>query len=175
MTKPRTTFSYSALRKRIVAKLKETTETLRKIGYESQRISPREFYNYMTGETPTGDTITIVDVLNNEFLMIHEIVEISELKKMGIPISKRTFMMLQPQMMYETHYTATEYEFDYALHKGTFDWLKIRINHAKSWLEGDHMPQHLVPQYKALVEKFSQILSKREQKTRTKDELNTIL
>jgi len=164
MTKSRTAFSYNVLGNKIVAKLKETTETLREIGYESQHISPREFYNYMTGETPTGDTITIVDVLNNEFLMIHEVVEMSELKNMGIPISKRTVMMLQPQMMYETHYTATEYEFDYALHNRDYDWLKVRINNAKSWLEDDHMPQHLVPQYKALIEKFSEVLPKGRRK-----------
>jgi len=60
----------------IILKLKEATGKLREMEYESQHISPREFFDYMTGETPTGDIITILDVLKNDFLMIHEAVEI---------------------------------------------------------------------------------------------------
>jgi len=132
---------------------------LKERGYTSRHISPREFYDYMTGETPTGDTITILDVLDNEYLMIHEVVEISELKKKGIPINKQTVLMVHPS--YENHYTATEYEMDYAMSRGDCDWLRLRMKHAKSWLEDEDLPQHLIPRYKALMEKFSKTLKKR--------------
>ncbi len=110
----------------------------------------------MTGETPTGDTITILDVLDNEYLMIHEVVEINELKKKGVPINKQTVLMIHPN--YETHYTATEYELDYALDKEDFDWLKVRINHAKSWLKDPDMPQYLILRCEAIIRKFSKAL-----------------
>jgi hypothetical protein len=110
----------------------------------------------MTGETPTGDTVTLLDVLDNEYLMIHEVVEISELKKKGVPINKQTVMMMHPN--YETHYTATEHELDYAIDKKDFDWLKIRIDHAKSWLEDPDMPQHLIPRYETIIRKCSEAL-----------------
>jgi len=152
---------YNRLLGKIVVKLKETTSTLQELGYESQQISPREFYDYMTGDTPTGDIITILDVLDNEYLMIHEVVEISELKKLGIQINKQTVMMTFPDPSYSTHYTATEYELDYALSSKNYDWLKTRMKHAKSWMEDEDLPQHLVPRYKALMEKLSKALEER--------------
>ncbi len=148
-------FGYKDLRNEIILKIKEAISKLKEIGYKSQQISPKEFYDYMTGETPTGDTITILDVLDNEYLMIHEVVEISELKKLGIPINKQTVMMTFPDPSYYTHYTATEYELDYALSKGDCDWLRFRMKHVKSWLEDEDLPQHLIPRYKALMKKFS--------------------
>ncbi len=149
--------NYSDLVNRIILELEGTSSKLKKMGYKSHHILPREFYDYMTGETPTGDTITILDVLDNEFLMIHEVVEISELKKLGIPVDKQTVMMSHPKV-YENHYKATEYELDYALSKENYDWLKIRINHAKSWLEDPNMPQHLIQRCKAIIKKYSAAL-----------------
>jgi len=145
----------------MVAKLKAASDTLKEPGYESQSISPREFYDYMTGETPSGDTITIVDVLASEYLMIHEVVEISELKKVSIPINRRTVMMFLPRV-YEAHYVAIEYELNYALARKDYAWLKVRTNHAKSWLEDEHMPQRLVPRCRAIIKKFSEALPKEE-------------
>lgn len=161
MIDPRTRVSYDTVSKRINKKLRDAIKILKELGYESQHLSPKEFYDYMTGETPTGDTITIVDVLGNDFLIIHEVVEISELKKMGIPIHRRTIMMFHPKV-YEAHFTATEYELYYALDKKDYDWLKARINHAKSWLEDDYLPQHLVPRCKAIIKRFSEGLLKGE-------------
>ncbi|MFB0522168.1 MAG: hypothetical protein ACETV1_00220, partial [Candidatus Bathyarchaeia archaeon] len=81
--------NYSLVRNTIRLELKKAAETLRKMGYMTECISSKEFYDYMTGETPTGDTITLNDVLSNEYLVLHEAVEISELKKMGVPINRR--------------------------------------------------------------------------------------
>lgn len=146
--------NYSNLVNKIILGLKEASRKLKEMGYKSHHISPREFYDYMTGETPTGDTITITDVLGNEFLMIHEVVEISELKNLGIPIDKQTVMKSHSKA-YENHYTATEYELDYALSKGNHEWLKVRMGHAKSWLEDPDVPSHVVKRYQALIRKFS--------------------
>ena len=151
-------FSYKDLRNRIILKLREATGKLREVGYESQHTSPKEFYDFMTGETPTGDIVTILDVLENDFLMIHEVVEISELKKLGISINKQTVMMTFPNPINEAHCTAIEHELGYALSSKNYDWLKIRMKHAKSWLEDEDLPQHLIPRYKALIEKFSKAL-----------------
>lgn len=137
-------------------KLKETAEKLKRMGYECQDISAREFYDYMTGETPTGDIITIIDVLDSEYLIIHEAVEISELKKIGTPISKRTvkdFLL----RVYEVHYTAMEHELDYALEQKNQAWVKLRMALAQSWLEDDLMPKHLIPRCKSLMEKYSDL------------------
>ena len=65
----------------IETKIRKAEEALKKIHYSQEQISAREFHDYTTGETFSGDTTTISDVLGNEFLMFHELVEMSELKK----------------------------------------------------------------------------------------------
>lgn len=156
MARSQTVPSYDELHIEIVGKLKKTGETLKKIGYEYRDVSPKELYDYLTGETPTGDITTIVYVLASEYLMIHEVVETSELKKAGIPLNTQTVMKYHPDV-YRVHFTATDIELDYAVSKKDYDWVKARINLAPSWLEDDMMPKHLVPRCRALMEKFSRI------------------
>ena len=115
---------------RIDTKIKEATRTLKQLGYETEHISPKEFYDYMTGETPTGDVITLNGVLCNEFLMVHEVVEISELKKMDTPISKQTVMSFYPRV-YEAHFTAMDFELTHALYRKDYGWLRRRLASAK--------------------------------------------
>ncbi|RLE55330.1 MAG: hypothetical protein DRJ30_04030, partial [Candidatus Methanomethylicota archaeon] len=64
-------------------------KNLESIGYVVEEVSTKEFYDFMTGEIFSEDTITLVDVLENDYLMIHEVVEINELKKMGRIINSR--------------------------------------------------------------------------------------
>ena len=143
---------------RITVKISETVEILKKLGYTCEDVSPREFYDYVTGETPTGDTITLEDILQNEYLMVHEIVEISELKKKGIPITKQTIMDLYPRTTYEVHLTATEYELTHALNKKDYAWIKLRIAHAKNWLQDKNLLKELLPRCKSLIKKFAKYL-----------------
>lgn len=146
--------NYNNLANKITIELKNAFRKLKEMDYESEPISPREFYDYMTGETPTGDTITILDVLDNEFLMIHEAVEISELKKHRIPINTQTVMKVHPRV-YENHFKATEYELTYALNTKHYEWIRLRMAHAKSWLEDPNLSPSLARKCQALIEKFS--------------------
>jgi len=78
--------------KEIEDKIKSTANKLRSINYEAEKVSPQEFYDYMTGEIFSEDTTTLDDVLGNEYLMVHELVEISELKRMGRIINKKVIV-----------------------------------------------------------------------------------
>jgi len=140
---------------------------LKQLGYDCEYISSREFYDYMTGETPTGDVITLDDVLRNEFLMVHEVVEISELKKMGISITKQTIMNFYPKV-YQAHLTAMDYELTHALNKKDYKWFKRRL--AGVTLDDPYLPQEfnylrqqLAPRCKSIIKKFSKIRSAREE------------
>jgi hypothetical protein len=148
----------------VEAKIRETTRTLKQLGYSSKSISPKEFYDYMTGETPTGDAVTLDDVLRNEFFMVHEVVEICELKKMNVPIDKHTIMKFYPKV-YEAHLSALDFELTYALNKKAYDWFKQRFNNFLSQLddpylppEFDHLKKELAPRCRSMVEKFSKRL-----------------
>ncbi len=109
-------------------------------------MSAQEFYDYMTGEIFSKDTTTLDDILGNDYLMDHELVEINELKKMGRTINKRVIVDSPKTVIYDAHFTAMETELDYALHKKDYFWVKIRLRHHKeSVLDDDpNLPEATV-------------------------------
>ena len=141
----------------IETKIRKVEEALKKIHYSQEQISAKEFHDYMTGETFSGDTTTISDVLGSEFLMVHELVEMSELKKMGIEINERTLMESPKPMIYTAHFTAMEQELNYAFLKKGFSWIKTRLQqHKTSVLENDpHLPEELRPKAEEILAKFT--------------------
>jgi len=157
MPSSRADADYSLLRNRIRLELRKAAETLRNMGYRVERISSKELYDYLTGETPTGDKITIHDILSDEYLVLHEAVEISELKKKGVSINKHTVMRCL-RRVYEAHYTATEHEFNHALSKKDFNWVKLRLAHARGWLDDPYLPKELIKRCESLIREYSKRL-----------------
>lgn len=120
----------------------------------------------MTGEIFSEDTTTLDDVLGSEYLMVHELVEINELKKSGRIINKRLIVESPKTVIYDAHLTAMETELDYVLNKKDFFWVKLRLRLAlkESVLDDDpNLPEEVRPRAEALYEKFRRIL---EQRTR---------
>jgi hypothetical protein len=74
----------------IAEKLDTTIRIVEKLGYEPEKVSAKEFHDWMNREIFSEDTTTLNDVLSNEYYMVHELVEISELKKAGFKIHKRS-------------------------------------------------------------------------------------
>lgn len=158
-----------AILNKINERIKEAVKIIEQLGYEIEPISSKEFFNYMTGETPTGDVITLNDVLNNEFLMVHEVVEISELKKMNVPIDKHTVMNFYPKV-YEAHFVAIDYELTHALTKREHEWFKRRFVSPQDFLsqlddpylppEFKHLKQELAHRCKSIIKKFSKYITK---------------
>ncbi len=89
-------------------KIRKAKSAIEQLGYIAADISAQEFYDYMTGEIFSEDKTTLPDVLGSEFLMIHELVEMNELKKMGRTIDKRVIVESPKTMIYEAHFTAIE-------------------------------------------------------------------
>lgn len=88
--------------------------------------------------------------------MVHELVEINELKKMGRTIDKRVIVDSPKTVIYDAHLTAMETELDYALYKKDYFWVKIRLKqHKESVLDNDpNLPEEMRPRAKTLFEKF---------------------
>lgn len=141
---------FKVLQRVIEYKLAETSDALKQIRYSAERVMPEEFYNYLTGETPPGDTTAILDVLDSEYLMVHEAVEISELKKMGVLVSDKTAMSAFPKVL-EAHCTATEIELNYARLRKNKMWLRERLQTAKNWLDDDTLPPQLAQRIRTIV------------------------
>ena len=138
---------------RIVA----TKKALRSIRYVVKEVSAQEFYDYMTGEIFSDDPTTLDDVLGSEYLMVHELVEINELKKMGRTIDKRVIVDSPKTVIYDAHLTAMVIELRYALNKRDYFWVKIRLRHHKeSVLDDDpNLPEEMRPIAETIFERFS--------------------
>jgi hypothetical protein len=144
----------------IGSKIRIAKRALKRLGYAAADVSEREFYDYMTGEIFSDDPTTLRDVLGNEFLMIHELAEISELKKMGARRDKRVIIDSSKTVIYLAHFTAMETELNYALFKGDTFWAKFRLNqHRTSVLEDDsNLPEEMRPRAEEILKKFRKLI-----------------
>jgi hypothetical protein len=136
-------------------KVKIAKKMLESINYFVGELSAKEFFDYMSGETFSGDTITLEEVLGNDYLLIHEVVEVNELKKMGRTIDTRVIVDSPKSIIYAAHFRALEKELEYALRMKDYAWVKSRIGLQKIVLENDpHLPEEMKPKAKAILEKF---------------------
>lgn len=138
-------------RKNIAYEIMEAAERAGHLGYVCENILPKEFYDYIMGETYTCDKIALDDVLGGDFLMLHEVMEISELKKKGVRINGMTSMICDRAVIYEAHLTATGYEIKYAFSRGDLAWIKLRLSHAREWLKDENLPESLVERLKSII------------------------
>lgn len=146
----------------IDAKIKKGKEALEQFGFHIDAVSAREFYDYLTGEIFSDDPTTLGDVLNNEYILIHELVEISELKRMGRKIDRAVVMETPRTLVYTAHFNAMETELKYALHKRDTYWAKIRLRqHKESVLDDDpNLPEDLRPRAEEIYEEYSRLAKK---------------
>jgi len=135
----------------IAYKMMEAAEAAKHLGYVCESISPKEFCDYMMGETYTCDKTMLNDVLGSGLLMLHEVIEISELKKRGVQINNMTLTSCDKAVVYEAHLTATEYEIKYVLSRGDLTWIRLRLSHAREWLKDENLPENLVERLRSIV------------------------
>ena len=145
-------------------KIEATKKALRSISYVVKEVSAQEFYDFMTGEIFSEDKTTLDDVLGNEYLMVHELVEINELKKMGRTIDKRVLIDSPKTVIYDAHLTAMQTELNYALYKRDYFWVKIRLRQYKeSVLDDDpNLPKEMRPRAEKIFEKFRKVYTKQK-------------
>jgi len=155
MTVSRKGVGSKTLSVRIDNRLRECAKLLKGLGYKSESVSSKEFYEYLTWKAYLDDAVAIPNAdLSNDYFVVHELVEISELKKMDIPIDKDTVVKHFICAVFEAHYVATEYELNYAVSKRDFDWVKRRLKDVRYWLEDDHIPKHMINRFEEIITRF---------------------
>jgi hypothetical protein len=140
----------------IDAQIKKAKEALEQFGYGPVDVSAKEFHDYMTSPIFSEDPTTLRDVLGNEYIMMHELAEIMELKKIGRKIDRNVIMETPRIPFYTAHFNAMETELKYALHRGDTFWAKIRLRqHKESVLKDDpNLPEELRPRAKEIYDKY---------------------
>jgi hypothetical protein len=135
-------------------RMEEVRSLLDGMGYRCEEVKLRELLDYLEGPTPTRDKITLEDILENRYLMVHEVVEVSELMRVGIPIGRKTITDHQPAV-YDAHLRAAEVELTLAWEEGDHAWVELRLGHAEKWLTDPLLPAHLREACLSLLERFS--------------------
>ncbi|NHJ06148.1 MAG: hypothetical protein EAX90_15075 [Candidatus Heimdallarchaeota archaeon] len=137
----------------IQIKIKAICEYLKEHRYPVEEIYAHELIAYFEGDAPSGDSITLEMVLESRWLLIHEIIEINELKKHKLLISSE-LLVTKPLLVFHAHLIATEWEFSLALHEGSNKWVKRRLNDVRTWLEDPSLPLDLSAKYQELLQKY---------------------
>lgn len=153
------TLAFESIKNAIEYRLDQIYEILGELEYEYIKCSALEFYDYVIGETFTEGRVTMRDILGNEYLMLHETVEISELKKNGIEINQKTIINSNKETIYTCHFYAMGFELDYSLLLEDFYWLKHRLGYHEKII-GDklNLPNRLKDRGNEIFNAFEQYM-----------------
>ncbi len=138
----------------IQMKIEHIEIILAKESIDYHHISAGELIEYFKGPAPSGDLTTLSDILENRWLLIHELVELSELKKLKLEIFS-SLLRTHPAEVDYAHIIALEYELKFANQGGDNEWVIRRIRGIKSWLADDEkMPSEIKSRCHKLIEKY---------------------
>ncbi len=139
-----------------ITKIKKLCRELNEQGINCNA-TPDEFIAYLTAASYEADSFTIRDILNNKYLLIHELIEITLLKNRGYRIDKEVFKKAFPDS-YEAHLDAIDLELYFASRDRDFNWVKRRINDLRSYLDDPLLPIHLIDKVKNIINRYRALI-----------------
>ena len=110
--------------------------------------------SYFDTESPYGDTTTLEDVTSSKWLLVHELYEIHELKKMGFEISGK-LLYSNPEEVNTAHVAATKVELEMAFADGDTEWVKLRLRDVRNWVEDPDMTAEQLKSCEFLLERYA--------------------
>jgi hypothetical protein len=149
--------SYEEIEEVIEFRLNQVIELLEEFDYELNKCTAKELYDYLIGKSFKEEKLTFRERLGNEYLLLHSVIEISELKAINIQIGIKTKLNTPKEQLYAAHLKAMDYELGYSLILEDFYWLKHRLGmYARDIKTDDHLPETLKPRameiYKTFIE-----------------------
>lgn len=142
----------------VQSKIDSIINLLRKNDYIHVSISASELISYFEGEAPSGDCITLSMVLELKWLLVHEIVELSELKKNNFNIDHQ-LLLTHPSEVFSAHLIATDWELTLASKDGDFNWIKKRLVDIDNWLKDSSLSTEQILYCNKLLSKFRSLTS----------------
>ena len=149
------------LRELVQEKLAEAERLLELVDYKNLT-SADDILLYYSADTFYED-LSLEQVLQNIFLVVHELVEISEIKKMNLQLTKDVILK-NPSKIYKAHLIAAEKEFKIAFLLGNIEHLKRRRNDVENWLSDPYLPSDLVKKAKQLLKTVDEYIEKSKKK-----------
>jgi len=139
----------------VINSLKKAKEILENYGHVCD-VSAEDLNRYFEADT-LYDDISLDEVLQDLLLVIHEILEIDEIKRMGLKITKDVIIKHHEEVD-EAHLKAAEVELEIAKNIGDREHLKKRLGHVKVWCEDPLLPHRLKKRCKELYIKTNRAI-----------------
>jgi hypothetical protein len=124
-------------------------------------VTVRDLKEYSRADTFYPSAISWNQILQNRLIVVHEIVEIAELKRMGLRIT-RDVIVRNIEHVYHAHLKATEIELEIAIAAGDYDHIAERLNVIDDWNNDPMVPASLKKDYERLSIRAKQLLSGRD-------------
>ena len=113
---------------------------LDKYGYRCYA-SLSELEVFLTAETIYPDA-SIEEILGNEALLLHELIELCEIKKLGVKVSWKMFIK-HPTEAYIAHLSSLRIELPIALEENWVEFIEMYAESIKTYLEDPYLPREL--------------------------------
>jgi GNAT superfamily N-acetyltransferase len=139
---------------RCAAALEEARGILRRHGYDHD-ISAEDLLAYAEADTIYPSAISWDEILKDRLILVHEVVEIAELKRMGLEIT-RNVIVQNLEEIYEAHLRAAEVEMAIALEINDLRHLHRRLKAVQDWIGDPLMPSRLRAEYDDLYARLQQ-------------------
>ncbi len=134
--------------------VEEVSKILSKYGYNQTNVKAKDLINYFSIDTQTGDTTTLSDIVVHKLLLLHEIVELNELKRNEIPISEEIFHQHNNEVL-KAHVTATEWEFLISKEMDNQNWINKRLSLVEMWIKESNFSPTLEERLRKIILKYS--------------------
>lgn len=142
--------------KRCAAALEEARDILRRHGCDHD-ISAEDLLAYAEADTIYPSAISWDEILKDRLIVVHEVVEIAELKRMGLEIT-RNVIVRNLEEIYEAHLKAAKVEMAIALELGDLGHVRGRLKAVQDWIGDPLMPSRLQAEYDDLHAKLQRVL-----------------
>ena len=112
-------------------------------------VTADQLWEWFDTELPVPD-IELGDVIVDPLLVVHELVEIDEVLKMGLAITKDVIVK-NPKKIDDAHLKATKIELMIARSLGAVEHIEDRIHSIESWCEDETLTALRRKEYRELL------------------------
>jgi hypothetical protein len=121
-------------------------------------VTADQLWEYFETDLPVPD-ISLGDVILNPFLVVHELVEIDEVLKMGLAITKYVIVR-NPEKVDDAHLTAARIELMVAERFRATEHIRDRIGNIEKWTVDETLSEDRKTEYRRLLADAREALSR---------------
>ncbi|HIH02251.1 TPA: hypothetical protein HA259_09370 [Thermoplasmata archaeon] len=132
---------------------------LRELGYECD-VTSGDLRRWFEADTLYDQDFGLDKVIAVPLIVVHELVEIDEVKKTGLQLGKRVILD-NPDLVEAAHLKATEMEMRAALSVRNFEHVRARLANMRSWIEDPSVSPEYKERYSELHASISEELERR--------------